>query len=402
VPDLLLPANCSYRRLVGAMAETGLFDARLEPLSIRLPAECFIDTASLAFLCSWGMSERARGRQLAITGSDDAIRYLARMNLFQHLNVPFGENFQRHTEVGRFIPLRLIEGEESLKAAVDAICDLVLHQFDNGRDFVPALEWCADEIIGNILDHSESPVPGAVCAQFFPKNSRLDVGICDTGVGIKATVSQAVPVWSHGDAIRKALERGFTRDREVGQGNGLAGSVEIMKLNHGAFELWSGDAIYRLEEGQERGFEVFPAEIPGTGVCLRFDTRRPVDRSLTFMGQSHWTYLDTESRRLAETGGLMVLEECLHQGGRGPARSLRRKVENLLPSMEGPLILDFLNVRHPSSSFLDELLGRLAASLGRDEFRGRVKIINAEPDVVAMANFVIHERLVLPPPEQAK
>jgi hypothetical protein len=378
------------------MVNARMFEERSDRLLIRLPPDLFVDTPSLAFLCSWSLHEQSKGREIVLRGSEEAAGYLARMNLFRHLNLNFREHFHRHTESGRFIPLQLIDGEEALKETVDSICDLVLHQFENGRDFVPALEWCADEIIGNILDHAQSPVPGAVCAQFFPERSRLDIGICDMGVGIKATVSEAIPVLSHGDAIRKALERGFTRDHEVGQGNGLAGSVEILKLNLGAFDLWSGNAIYRLAEGEERGFDVLPADVPGTGVCLRFDTRRPVDRSLTFMGQSNWTYLDSECKRIASGGGLSVSEECLHFGGRGPARALRCKIENLVPDMQGFLYLDFAGVHNPSSSFLDELLGRLAAQLGPGEFYSRIKIINADSQVVDMANVVIHQRLQQP------
>jgi hypothetical protein len=388
-----LPANCSFRLLAEELKGAGALREDWETLTLRIPDGCFVQTSALAFLCSWGLRQRARGGTLRFRGRPHAGAYLSRMDLFRHLGIDVEEPFSRHTEAGRFIPLKLIDSEESLKSSVDSICDLVLHQFDNGRDFVPALEWCADEIIGNILDHAQSPVAGAVCAQFFPESSRLDVGICDMGVGIRATVSQAIQVWSDEDAIGKALERGFTRDREVGQGNGLAGSVEILKLNKGAFDLWSGNALYRITEGQERGFEVLPTEVPGTGVCLRFDTRNPVDRGLTFMGQSSWTYLDAECQRMAEQGGLRISEECLHVGGRGPALALRRKVENLLPDMQEPLYLDFEGVANPSSSFLDELLGRLAAHLGPEEFHRRIKIANADPQVVDMANVVIHQRL---------
>jgi len=97
---------------------------------------------------------------------------------------------------------------------------VILHQFDNARAFLPALEWAGNEVIDNILLHAESRVPGTVSAQYFPKMHRLDIGICDMGRGIKASLQEAMFLWSHGDAVTKALGRGVTRNPTVGQGNG--------------------------------------------------------------------------------------------------------------------------------------------------------------------------------------
>ena len=38
------------------------------------------------------------------------------------------------------------------------------------------MELAVNEIVDNILIHSETPVPGAVCAQYFPRMHRLDNG----------------------------------------------------------------------------------------------------------------------------------------------------------------------------------------------------------------------------------
>jgi hypothetical protein len=77
------------------------------------------------------------------------------------------------------------------------------------------------------------------------------------------------------------------------------------------------------------------------------------------------------------------------------ATPLRRKIEAMLPEMEEPLTLDFDGIRSASSSFLDELLGRLAAGIGPEEFQRRIRIANAPRVITDMANVVVAQRLEL-------
>jgi hypothetical protein len=314
------------------------------------------------------------------------------MDLLRILDVAYEEGFERHPETGRFIPIRLIDDPQSCKGAVDAICDLVLRQFDNARAFLPALEWAVNETVDNMLVHAEMPVPGIVCAQYFPNRQRIDVGICDMGRGIMASLSESMHLWSHGHAITEALKRGVTRNRSEGQGNGLAGCRAIVTLNGGEFWLWTGDVTYRLQEGAERGFDQMPL-VPGTGLLFSLDTTRPVNLADTFLEGGDWSFIEAEGERLAAAGGIRVSEECFHTGLRSLARGLRRKILTVLPSMDQPLVLDFEGVTGASSSFLDELLGRLVEELGADGFRDRVRIVNMADEIRARANTVIRQRL---------
>ena len=96
--------------------------------------------------------------------------------------------------------------------------------------------------------------------------------------------------------------------------------------------------------------------------------------------------------------------ECLHTGGRAPAKLLRRKIQSLLPAMDGePLILDFSGVNSAASSILDELLGRLADEDPRGQaiFDGAVRIQGMTPTVQAMATVVEAQRLVQSAPGEA-
>ena len=121
-------------------------------------------------------------------------------------------------------------------------------------------------------------------------------------------------------------------------------------------------------------------------------TDNPVPMNKTFMGKNSWSYIDKESERVCEKG-VKVLEECSYTGGRRPARYMRIKIENILPDMENGLQIDFSGVKSCSSSFLDELLGRLIADIGTASFNSKIKLVNATDEILDMANVVIHQRL---------
>jgi hypothetical protein len=388
-----LPRSLTFGNLIETFKENGVFGKGWERISLVVPEKCHIFMNAMALLCSWGLIQKKEGKSISFEGNTDVLNYISRMDMFRHLGFDYKEEFQRFTETGRFIPLRLIESDNDVMSTVNAICDLVVHQFENAREFIPAFEWAIFEVIDNIILHAETPVPGVVCAQYYPEKNIIDVAVCDMGRGIKKSLSESYKLKSHRLAIAKALERGVTRSRGVGQGNGLAGTFEIAKLNEGSFRIWSGDATFKLSPRKTEGeFEKLPAVIQGTGVNLRLNTNKPVPMNKTFMGSNSWNYIEKESERICEHG-LKVADECSYTGGRRPARYMRIKIENILPDMEGVLSLDFNGVKSCSSSFLDELLGRLIAEIGHESFKSKINIVNATDGILNMANVVIHQRL---------
>jgi hypothetical protein len=239
-----------------------------------------------------------------------------------------------------------------------------------------------------------------VCAQYRPKQQRFDIGICDMGRGLLGSLQPTFPeVRSYGQAIDMAIQRGVTRDPAIGQGNGMAGSYEIVRLNGGTYQIWTGDVVFELNKGQRKSqFQSMPP-VFGTGVMFSLDTSKPIDLASTWIAGKLGVlsvFLDNQTEAATEIG-LDVAAECLHTGGRLPAKLLRRKIQGLLPAMDGePLILDFADVKSAASSFLDELLGRLAAEDPRGQGifdGGTVRIQGMNPTVQAMANVVVAQRL---------
>ena len=386
-----LPKYCGHKSVIQALGEQDLLTSPPEKIAVHLPDASFVYPSAIGFLAAWGIYQRKqRGTQLVVTGDENSRRYLSRMDLLAAIDSPFTEDFERRPPAGRFLPVTLIQDDKSAKYAVDSVCDLVLHQFENPRPFLPALEWAVSEITDNILIHSESETPGVVCAQYFDKDHRLGLAIVDCGRGLKASLEESMKVWSHGDAISKAIQRGVTRDPEIGMGNGLAGTMEIARVNGGDFQIWSGNVTLQVKAGIDKGF-IEHGFVPGTGIYLSLDTRRPVNLAETFIEGD----ANTSSYIIAqvEAGGIRVVDEVEHTGSRRPATHLRRKIQSLLADSDAPLTLDFSGIHRASSSFLDELLGRLVKEMGVSQFQNRVKVINASSQLAAMANVVIQQRM---------
>jgi hypothetical protein len=401
-----LPARAAIHQAVAAFQASNALHPNGDNVFLAFADVPSMDV--LAYIGAWGLMARGAGTTIKLRGDAKTLATLQLLG-FQHLlDIPPSSNSANHQPTKAHtlgvLPLSQIATEEQQYKAVDAICDIALAAIDNAAAFIPALEWLANEILGNILTHAASETPGVVCAHYRPKQQRFDIGICDMGRGLLGSLQPTFPeVRSYGQAIDKAIERGATRDPAIGQGNGMAGSYEIVRLNGGTYQIWTGDVVYELNKGKRRpGFQSMPP-VFGTGVMFSLDTSKPVDLASTWIASASGVeclFLNqlTES---ASENGLDVAAECLHTGGRLPAKLLRRKIQGLLPAMDGePLILNFSGVKSAASSFLDELLGRLAAEDPRGQaiFEGPVCIQGMNPTVQAMANVVVAQRLGHPTP----
>lgn len=381
-----IPRNGDLGSISG-LFDGGAIDKRVE---IEITPESFFKVDGLAFLTAKCLDLQRLGVEILISGNDSDVLYLDRMDFQSHLGLAQA-TYTRHPEQGRFLPIKLIGIDKDGYDTTDQICDLVLRHFDDGSKFLPAMEWMVNELIDNIIIHAEAPVPGVVCAQFYPKRKVIEVAIYDMGRGLRESLATTRDVPTHKEALELALKRGVTRDPEVGMGYGMAGSLEISKSNGGDFRLWSGDATYSVKGGEVLGIEKIPM-VQGTGIYLSIRTDHPVKLAETWIGGGDWGFIENQAEKLEETGGMDVAAECVNTGSRPPGKYLRRKIVAILPEMEVPLMLDFSNVRAASSSFLDELLGRLAFEFGTDVFKDRVRLTGMEETILKMANVVIAQR----------
>jgi hypothetical protein len=335
------------------------------------------------------LANRAEGGDPQISGDTKVIETLARIDQHRLLQLP--HRVVRPDRNSSSVPLTTIANGRQVDDAVNALCEIVVRHAPNPRSVLPAIEWAANEVTDNVELHASATAPGIFCARLYSRQHRLEMAIVDQGVGVRASLAATIPTGSDGEAIAKALQRGVTRDPTVGQGNGLAGTKEIILQNGGDLTLWSGVAMFRIIAGQDKGY-VPVSGSAGTGVVLDFNLNHPIDLQRTFIAGTSLDYIERQADVVAE-GGLTVQQEVASTRARGPARELRNKVLTLLPNLEGHLVLDFLGIEAAASSFLDELLGRLAAELGEEQFRKQIEVRNMAPLVAQIANVVIGQRL---------
>jgi anti-sigma regulatory factor (Ser/Thr protein kinase) len=123
--------------------------------------------------------------------------------------------------------------------------DVVLRSMFIPSDIISALEWSISEICDNVINHSESMVGGFVEVITFPRQGIITFTVADAGRGILGSLKEAIPTLrTDAQAIGEAIKAGVTRNKAVGQGNGLAGSLRITTMTGGSMAT----VITRLPE----------------------------------------------------------------------------------------------------------------------------------------------------------
>lgn len=170
------------------------------------------------------------------------------MGLFRFLGTNQSNAFTSHEPSGRFVPLTQIKDPLSLDKFVADLVPL-LHLAPKEAE---PIRYIVDELVRNVLEHASSPHGAMVAAQYYPKSNSIKIGVADTGVGIKASLSHAHPTSSDLQALRLALMPGITgtTPKEGGTarnaGAGLFFIKSIAHANHSFFVLYSGTGFYKL------------------------------------------------------------------------------------------------------------------------------------------------------------
>jgi anti-sigma regulatory factor (Ser/Thr protein kinase) len=126
------------------------------------------------------------------------------MKLFDHLKTAPPRVIQSHEGAGRFVPLTQIKTPEDLKGAISDLIPL-LHAASSVAD---PIRYVISELGRNVLEHSDSPVGGFVCAQYYRDKKRISIGMADAGIGIASAIQKSHSFSNEPDAVRLALTPG--------------------------------------------------------------------------------------------------------------------------------------------------------------------------------------------------
>ena len=300
----------------------------------------------------------------------------------------------------KHLPAMAYNSAETHYQSVNKIVDKLLCSLEGfSRDQLAALEWAVNELTDNVLNHASSPIGGVVQLTTLSKSGIVEFVVCDAGVGIPKTLRDAhVNLNSDVDALDQAIREGVTRNRQTNMGNGLFGSYRIAQLSDGYFSIYSGYAMLSLTK--KAGLHVAKQAIPyqGTAIACGIGTKRPdlLSEALSFKGEKYtpgYSYVD----KLVEEGGATIVlkSEAKSFGSRDVAKPVRIKIENLLAAAPERVEIKLDDVALISSSFADEVFGKLFAQLGPITFMNRVKISGGNKVVRQLIDRAITQRLAL-------
>jgi anti-sigma regulatory factor (Ser/Thr protein kinase) len=285
---------------------------------------------------------------------------------------------------------------QQANALTTAFMDCIRRKVECEAGVLEALEWCLYEVLDNVMQHSKSSV-GYAMLQLHIKSKRLAVCVSDTGIGVQRSLASS-PMYrprTAFDALTMAVEEGVTRDQTSNQGNGLFGLVKIVEQNGGKLHIRSGRGYMLLQGNRATGAndqELIGPDNHGTTVDFQLKVDRPVSIGNALNYEP--TNLFMESLESADGEHVIkIREQAGGAGSRLAARELKVLIMNVLNDAAPHVVLDFEGQAVVSSSFADEVIGKMFAQMGFNGFNQRVKLRHMNPTVSTLVDRAIARRL---------
>lgn len=325
---------------------------------------------------------RQKGLRVSVGGDDRIVRtHIEKPMLvdqFVRYETPLTNNVWRYRDEG--------EAQKLADRFVDALVDAV--RCENG--VVDTFNWCLYEVMDNVFQHSGAD-QGFVMMQIHKERRKCVIAIGDTGSGIQLSLARSTdPGVDRSQlpeahlAIAYAIQQGVTSKGKSNQGNGLFGLKSASEINGGHLRIASGRGVWHSDvtklSGTDRSRPVLDHEAHhATIVDWQLDCAQPVRiqdaLGARVAGESFLEGIETPEgyHRVA----VLELEESL--GSRAKGAEVRNRLSNYISAGAEFVVLDFAGVGVISSSFADEVLGKLAVDLGELEFRRRIFVDSASP-----------------------
>jgi hypothetical protein len=199
--------------------------------------------------------------------------------------------------------------------------------------------------------------------------------------------------------VQKAFANGVTRNKDAGQGNGLAGSSRIALMTGGSFDILSGSSRLLLQNDSNKN-ETFNETWQFGGTCISGQIVMSHDFSMVealsfgVIPYQPYSIVDIKYEKQDEDALYLKMSDQIEGAGtRAAGKQLRTKVINLLTAKpDYPLYIDWEEINVVASSFADEFLGKLFVELGKEKFEALIKNSNMDTLVGHIINKAITER----------
>ena len=269
------------------------------------------------------------------------------------------------------------------------------------KGVIEAFEWTTNEVMDNVLQHSQSGCGYVMCT--VTQNAHISFAVYDNGVGIlRSFYGSGFRFKSPFDAITSAMKRGFTRDKKTNQGNGLWGMSQLILNNRGILNIISSGAIVGYNSKAElfkrelSTVKIGDSHIPGTLVDFQFQCNNEVSLSEVFGGDYKEANLFVESLEDDQDRIHLVIGDfSFGYTTRDSGERARHYAINMATQSneKQQIILDFKDINIISSSFADEFIAKLICHYGLLKFNSIFRIINVKEVNVPIINRAINQRI---------
>jgi len=293
-----------------------------------------------------------------------------------------------------FVPVQAYADVSELNDSVNAAIEVLSRHMICSPGVLDSVAWTLNELADNVLVHAGKPgvdVEGFMQVVCHPEQEKVDVVVSDYGRGVRESLSQSHSVPDDEAALRMAIQAGVTRDRNAGQGNGLAGSVRIVSAAGGELTIMSGHAELRIINGGTSLHK--PGKVPGTTVILVLPTSVEIDVSEALWGTPPTAEFEVSHLDVSNEVVFRVADEATGFGNRRTGSQLRTKLQNLMVQFQDARVkVDFGGVPLVSASFADEFIAKLVVEMGHFSFFARVSIANTNRLISQTLDNVIKQR----------
>lgn len=275
--------------------------------------------------------------------------------------------------------------------AVDKVMNSALRTARLDRKQTAALDWAVNEITDNVLSHSKSPVGGFLICARVPRTNIIEFTVADAGIG----VSRSLGIPDDREAVEKAIQEGVTRNKTTNQGNGLFGTYRLSLISQGLFVLKSRNGNLYVGRDGDMHTRKDPVPFPGTFVVCQIDCENPhlIEQALSFSGSVHnppFDYIERKHEQNSESPIINAKEICKTFGSRSSGMEARSYITNVLGASDtGKVVIDFSDIHVVSSSFADEVFGKMFVELGPMSFMRSVEVVNAISTVSGLIDRAI-------------
>lgn len=216
--------------------------------------------------------------EIKINRDSKLTEYLASMDFFENLKVKFPFEIKPINEKSS-VKIQRYTSENQIEVLKSILKVLKENSYMNDNVYT-GLDYCLNEILDNVLNHSETK-EGWVVAQYFENLNSIRLIVADYGIGIHKSLNIKHD-FEPEEAMLKCVEEGVGNGK--GQGHGLYATTTFVRLNRGFLSIASDSKKLNVSEKATTVKDI--PKWNGTYVYFRINTNVDVDYT-TFTSRNY-------------------------------------------------------------------------------------------------------------------